>query len=1838
MYKFIKAAAIVLGICSLLSACDSKKPVDDGQLPYNPYVEGFTSGKISRHSPMYIILAQDIPVQKMDTAALSKIISISPKVEGRFAFENNHSIMFIPKNGFERNTTYNVTVNLSKWFTVNQKEFSFSFSTLPLEMRVTMESLNLSEEKESSYDIVCKITTPDDETIDVIRPLIKLSESADPSWVTSGRSYMLSVSGITAGKDGERNFIISVAPNKLGVKTEELISISIPDIKKFNVYDVVYNDELDKYIEVTFTSNLDPKQTTEGLAYLGDGDNKGIVNIFDNKLRIYPSPEQTSSSLFLSGTIRNTRGETLGEDRRMTVDLRTELPSVEFIGKGVIIPNSGELTIPFKAVYLRGVIVRVVKISERNMGQFLQQNELDRKAGLVRVGRLVARKTIFLDDDKNRLLYKWDNYSLDLSKLIEPEPGALYHVELEYNRQLSAYPCENDEPKLSKEAILAADESEFKEELSRYDDAGSYYYDDYDYDDDYYDRDYDDPCKSSYYYYNTKVRRNVLATNLGVITKMGTNDQMRVLVHNLITTKPEKGVKVNLYNFQNEVVGEGTTGDNGEAVVAIPSSKAYYLIASLGKQRTYMKLDDGSALSVSTFDVSGNYIYKGLKGYIYGERGIWRPGDTLHLAFMLNTSNISVDHPVTMELYNPRGQLHSRKTESKGTLGLYRFDFLTEPDAPTGAWSVNAKVGGTTFRGRTIRVETIKPNRLKLVLDFPKDKPLFGKLNNKLHVEWLHGAVARNLDYEIDVSFNSTYTRFSGYDNFVFDSPLKSFSGGGNQIKGKVDENGDAVLDKMFGFGNSAPGMLNASFFTRVYEDSGDFSIDGFSQNFSPYEYYVGVKQPESNSYRLKTGTEHKYEIASVDYAGNPAPGRDVEVRIYKVTWYWWWSSYRSSLAKYVTNSYHSPLKKMVIKTDSKGRGSFNLSFTDEEWGSYYISLEDSEGQHSSGITSYFDYYSGERNIEGSESANILSFKTDKETYNVGDRIGITIPSSEGSRAIVSIENGTEVIDIQEFDCYGTETTFSIEATDKMQPGAYVNITLLQPHAKTVNDMPIRLYGIVPVTVTSPLSHLYPQISMPDEIKPEAKYQVTISERDGREMAYTLAVVDEGLLDLTRFQTPNPWGTFNAREALGVRTWDMYNFVVGAYGGKVEQVFSIGGGDDGGDSKNASVNRFKPVVQYAGPFILKKGQKQNHSFTMLNYNGRVRVMVVAGDGKAYGNAEKSVFVRKPVMLLGTLPRVIGIDEEMVVPATVFATEANVGNVKVTVSCSSNMEIIGSSTQTLNFTQIDDKMAKFRIKVKGVPGVGKVVIVAEGKGEKSVYETDIEIRNVRRPVAKAVPVILEAGKSWKEDLTLPGGTGTNSLTFEISSIPPLNLSKRLGDLLGYPHGCIEQITSKSFPQLYLRQIANLTQKQDILADLAIKETIKRYSSYQANDGGFAYWPGGRYSDEWGSIYAAHFIAEAESKGYIVPDNIKRNVVNYLKNTARNWKRGDDRYYYRSTVLTQAYRLYVLALHKSPEIGAMNRLKEQDLISEPAQWMLADSYALAGRKDVANEIIANKLMGKDVYDEYDLTYGSSLRDNAIKLQTMVLLDRAEESATITKEISEVLSSDSWLSTQTTAFALMSVATYVNKYSISKGMEASYKIGGKNDNVKTDKAIFSTLVFEGGANKASAEITNNGKSTMFARLIMEGTPEQGREEAYSKGVEISVSYRDMKGNVIDITDLPQGTNFEAVVTAKNTTNKALRNLVLTEIFPSGWEILNTRFLDVSQSSKGNYVSYQDFRDDRVYSYIDYMSAGGQTTIRINLTSVYSGKFYLPPVYFEAMYDNLVRANNEGQQVVVQ
>jgi hypothetical protein len=861
-------------------------------------------------------------------------------------------------------------------------------------------------------------------------------------------------------------------------------------------------------------------------------------------------------------------------------------------------------------------------------------------------------------------------------------------------------------------------------------------------------------------------------------------------------------------------------------------------------------------------------------------------------------------------------------------------------------------------------------------------------------------------------------------------------------------------------------------------------------------------------------------------------------------------------------------------------------------------------------------------------------FSAEKKKYNVGESAKISFPSSKDGRALVSLENGTRVINTFWVETNDKETSFEFKLTEEMTPNIYVNITLVQPHNQTINDLPIRLYGVIPLFVEDLETRLTPVIEMPKELRSEQKFKIDVNEQNGKAMTYTLAIVDEGLLDLTRFKTPDPWNTFYAREALGVKTWDMFDMVLGAYGGKIQQVFAIGGDEDIINKDKKKANRFKPVVTFLGPFELKRNKTNTHNIQLPKYIGAVRTMIVAGNEGAYGFDNKSTQVKNPLMLLATMPRVAGPNEQIKLPVTLFAMDEKIKKVNISVETNEFFEIIGNHEKTINITEIGESDLSFDLQVAKNLGIGKVKIVAISGNEKAEYEIEMDIRASNPPITETYSSIIKAGESWETDAKVFGIEGTNSATLEISNMPPIDFGRRLKYLLRYPHGCIEQTTSAAFPQLYLSSVLEVDDEMKNMIEINIHAALERILSFQIPQGGYSYWPGGNKASGWGTSYAGHFILEAEKKGYTLPIGLKENWLSYQKRIARNWSFDNKNWSW----LDQAYRLYTLALAGKAEIGAMNRLREQTHLSKQAKWRLAAAYTLAGKENIANSMLETLSWEIEDYRELSYTYGSTIRDYAMILETYSLLKKQNEAIPLMEKISSKLSSQQWLSTQETAYCLMAMAKFADDAELTdKNLEFSFSFFSEKDEIRTDKSIKQFQKKISGVESFKSKVENKGNSILYVNLSVEGTPLENTLAPENNNLSMKIEYRTIDGKNIDIGSITQGTDFKAIVTLKNPgTFGNYREMAITQIFPSGWEIHNTRMFDVGSTQEIDKPDYQDIRDDRIYTYFDLKSSGVKSFV-VLLNAAYVGKYYLPTVYCEAMYDNRINSRTTGQWVKV-
>ncbi|TND07503.1 MAG: alpha-2-macroglobulin [Bacteroidetes bacterium] len=1824
---------------------------------FSAYISAYTSGIISNESTVRVRLANDYTgTITYDKPVEETYFSFDPSIEGKTYWIDSRTLEFRPDKRLPSDKAYEAEFFLSKLVPEVPKELGtmeFGFRTMKQSFDVVVDGMKTTDKKTLRRQrMVGTLTTADAADKEIIEKMLTVSQNGKNlfiRWEHEGDNitHRFSVDSIVrADKAGK--IILSWDGKPLDVDIKKSQDIVIPALGDFKVMGIKVDQAPEQMVTIQFSDPIAEKQNLDGMITIA-GTSGLRFSVEDNDVKVYPVSRLSGTHQFtVNQGVKNILGYPLPHAFSEQVEFEELKPEIKLLGNGVVLPNSDKgLLLPFQAVSLKAVDVKVLKIYESNIPQFLQVNNLEGERELRRVGKVVVKKKIDLTVKSAADYGRWNTYSIDMSTLVKAEPGAIYKVILGFKKSYSAYHCDSESPDDRNMAEVATEEEEEEDGSVGY--YSDYYYDSYSYYDSEYDEDYDysereNPCNSAYYR-NKSVSRNVLASDLGLIAKRGNDGSMTFAVADIRSTQPIANTTLEVYDFTQQLLSTVTTDRNGLASVNL-KKRPFLLIAKNGTQRGYLKLDDGSSLSLSAFDVSGEQVQKGLKGFIYGERGVWRPGDTLFLSFILEDKQklLPATHPVSFELVNPRGQTVKKTVRSSSVNGFYDFTTPTDMNAPTGTWTARIKVGGAIFT-KDIKVETIMPNRLKMNLDFGSIN-MFTTDNNKqakLEVKWLHGAIARNLGAKVDVTLWQVPTQFKSFEKYDFDDPATRFSSESQSaFDGSLNEEGIATFTPNID-AKDAPGMLKASFQTRVFEQGGAFSTDRFTIPFSPYSHYVGLLTPQSSRYwgTLETGKAQDMMLASVDQNGKPVPGRKLLVKVYKLQWRWWWSSSEDYLAQYVNSTYHQPYKEQEITSAAGGRASFKLNVGNDDWGRYLIRVTDVESGHSTGSVVYFDWpeWMGSA-MKNSEAATLLQFNADKQSYVVGDKINLTIPSPGQGRALISVETGSKIL--QAFWVESLKKgniTYSIPVTSDMAPNVYVHVTLVQPHAQTINDAPIRLYGVIPISVDDPNTHLRPLIACADVWKPEEEASVTVSEESGKEMTYTLAVVDEGLLDLTRFKTPDPWNSFYAREALGVRTWDMYDLVMGAYGAELERVLAIGGDGEGDGKGGNKANRFKPMVKFMGPFHLKKGEKHTKKFMMPQYVGAVRVMVISGMNAAYGHTDKSVFVRKPLMILGTLPRVVGPGEEVDLPVSVFAMEKKVKNVSVSIKTNGLFDVVDEKTKAISFKQVGDEVVSFKLKVKSAIGVGKVEIVATGAGETAKYSIELDVRNPNPPVTKIIEAVIDPGKSWSSAYIPVGIAGTNKGTVEISSIPPLNLGDRLNYLVQYPHGCVEQTTSSVFPQLYLTDLLNLDDKMSKRITENIKAGVNRLRSFQTSSGGLGYWPGDDSPSEWGSNYAGHFLLEAEKKGYTLPSGMLENWKRFQKQRAQAWTPRYDRYYYYNDDLMQAYRLYTLALANAAELGAMNRLREVKSLSTAAKWRLAAAYQLAGQAETAKQLITGLPTDIKEYRELSYTYGSSDRDIAMILETSVVLGDRTRAASLMQKVAKALSRNSyWMSTQETAYCLLAIGKFMGANKGDKQMNYVCTVNSKATNYTGAVPISQVDMNIANAAGGSATIQNKGSGVLYARIILTGTPETGDQSEAENDLGMDIRYTSMTGTEIDVTNMEQGTDFIAEVTV---TNPGLRGrydeLALNQIFPSGWEIHNTRMDDVANPDiKSARPAYQDIRDDRVYTYF-YLYAKETKTFRIQLNAAYVGKFYQPSVYCEAMYDNSISALKPGQWVTV-
>ncbi|MDX5404520.1 MAG: hypothetical protein LPK28_03355, partial [Bacteroidota bacterium] len=1312
-------------------------------------------------------------------------------------------------------------------------------------------------------------------------------------------------------------------------------------------------------------------------------------------------------------------------------------------------------------------------------------------------------------------------------------------------------------------------------------------------------------------------------TDLGLTVRGGAGQEYRMVTTNLRTAKPEPGVSVTFYNFQHNPIGASLTGEDGTAIFRT-KELPYLAVARKGDHTTYLRIDPGSSLNLSAFDTYGKTVKGGLKAFIYGERGVWRPGDTLHLAAMIEDvhERLPKGHPLILELEDPTGKVVRKMVKKFEGKTLVGFSVPTFPEDKTGFYVARLKIGSSEFTER-LRLETVKPNRLKISMRFAGDVLSSGTTEKvELEAKWLTGLQAGAYKATVEMDLSSDRGGFESYPDHIFYDEWKRFDWRSDVVfDGKLEANGKKSLTLQIDEFKNAPGLLKAGFNVKVFEPGGDFSIYREVLSLAPYRSMVGFKPPKTEVSQpwLTSGETYRIPEVKVNGKGEMIKTGKVRSEVFKIDWRWWWSSENGRNAAYMNREFATPVKEEVFSL-SEGMGIFAFKVPTDDWGRYYVRFTDEESGHSTGTFMYFDWPMGRDRSgrKGQEAVTELVFASEKESYKVGEQITLRIPTTTNGKLLVCLDKGSGPYKHLWVDGKAgmTEVTFPAEAG--MAPTLYAYVMEIQPYEQTLNDLPLRLYGVIPIGIENEDSRLSPIIKTPSKFKPNERYSIEVSEKDGKPMSYTLAIVDEGLLDLTRFKTPQPWDHFYGREAYTVMTWDMFDEVMGAFGGKIDQLLAVGGDEDMSSSKAKNNLRFKPVVQFTGPIHLDKGEQRTHSFIMPNYVGSVRVMVIAGREGRYGSADKAVPVTQPLMTLATLPRVAGLGERITLPVTVFVMEDNapkeveveleLKNIKADV-IKKKLKTPEKGTYTIDFD----------LTSPSTEGVASIKVITRGGGQSSFDEVKLPVRNPVPTQTLVKDISIPSGESVSLSLK-EEGQQVVSWKAELSSIPFFSPAVILSYLNEYPYGCTEQRLSRMMSQLVAARIFDLEQPEmrKRMADM------NRYlQTVQGSEGGFRLWPGQTFPDGWVTSMAGHYMFLSDRGGVPYPESRVNAWLGYQQRRAREWSMPNQYQPYGESPAGQAYRLYTLVLHDRPEVGAMNRLRLQTGLNAPTLALLAAAYSKMGQSSVAGELKTR--WAEAVKPERYYRYGSLYRDQLIMGYVAALLGDMEGSYESLRSTSERFAQVGSFNTQEGLWAMLATEAYLGGKKLTN-VQGSWSAGGKP--LSDGKGMLWTANGRSPEQGSVIKANNEASVPLNLRVIRTLRPQPGKESAYSKGLTIKVEHLDLNGKPIDPSSLKQGQEVRMRFTVEREQPLPLHDLALRVRIPSGWEIRNDRMSGVVGTTV-NQITYEDFRDDHIDVFFD-LNNGSKQVFEYRFTATYAGRFYLPPMRVEAMYEPGTEAQN--------
>ena len=1335
-------------------------------------------------------------------------------------------------------------------------------------------------------------------------------------------------------------------------------------------------------------------------------------------------------------------------------------------------------------------------------------------------------------------------------------------------------------------------------------------------------------------------------SDLGVIVKEGSSDVM-VFVNSLRDAMPVKGAKIDFISSNNQKVYSAVTDGNGVAVCSnirqIAAGFTLSMVSVRFENDFNFVLFDKTQVETSRFDVGGKRTDEvNYDVFVYGDRDLYRPGDSAHINIIVRTTRWEVvkDIPIKIKLLAPNGREYLNQRHQLNASGAAETRFFIPRQAMTGSYQVEVYAANDVLLAtKRISVEEFVPDRIKVTTK--TDKPVYlpaEAVNLDITAENLYGTPAGGRRFEAELRLKRKQLVSKSLPDYTFNIETKNVPVLASIVQqGNTNAAGKASCVLQTSVYKDI-GLLEGKIFTTVFDETGRPVNRLDVVEVPTQQLYFGIKNFDR---WLSTRKTINLQFAAVDRTGKVL--RDAQAKIVVINY-----KYETVIERdYSRYNYVSQKKEKVVFSrvmSVKGSGT-TVPFIPAESGEYEVRIMSPESENY--VTHHFYAYGwGDTDFssfEVSREGEII-ITPDKKQYAPGDKAKILFKAPFDGQLLVAYEQDN-VLNYKYLKLENKSASLEIGITKDHLPNIYIDATAF----RKTSDVSIPLtvaHGVISLKVDDISAKLNVVVTAPEKSRSGVKQTIKVKTAPDAEV--TIAVVDEGILQITDYKTPDPYGWFYQKRALGVNSYDVYALLFP----ELKRSSSPAGGEAFDLSRRINPltgDRVKLISKWSG--IRKANSSGECSFTIdiPQFSGALRVMAVAYKGRQFGSADKTMKVADPVIISMSLPRFLSPGDNCSVAVSLTNTTVKNSSANIELSTSGPVTVTGKNTAKITLKAGVEEFAQFQVDATNSVGIATITAKVNALGEKFTQQIELPVR----PAAGLTFITASGSVAAGSTKTFTASSdlypkGVKS-TLMLSKSPAVEFAKHLDYLVRYPYGCLEQTVSTAFPQLYLNDIVKLfpsaTGRNTSGAGSSgyfIQQAILKAESMQLYNGGLSLWPQGGSEDWWATAYATHFLLESRKAGFEVNKKVLDGTLKFLAQKVK--EREMETYFYLENNMRKSrdiprreilYSVYVLALADMAPVSTMNYYKSMiSGLSAEGRYLLASAFMLAGDAQSFRTILPKAFGNEKAVNEFGGSYASYIRDKSIALNALLETDPENPQVNeLLKGISIELKTAKYYSTQETAFAMLAIGKHARK-ALASDISAQITVSGKLVGTYNNKDL--QLPVE--INNKSVSITTKGKGTLYYYYEISGvkpTTAVADEDSYLK---VRRRFLDRNGNEIKGNSFNQNDLIVIEITAQSEVGTQVENVAITDILPACFEIENSRLVaerEMDFMKNRATPEYTDIRDDRISF---FTSLNGTTKyFYYTVRAVSKGVYIIGAVGADAMYNGLYHSYSGSGKVVV-